>query len=176
MDLAVARLTIFNARRGGEPAKLELSEWMDADNGVWTKHAQHCEDLELDERLKSTKIAYQSGKGMKLVSLMIPEDTVSALRILANKEIREKSTIHNNNKYVFPSAKLSLDNANGWHSLRNVVKEVEVKHPERLTATKIRHRTSRTKIRTSAARSMHSKLSVFHCDCYMQNLIKGPRL
>ena len=29
----------------------------------------------------------------------------------------------------------------------------------------------RTKIRTSAARSMHSKLSVFHCDCYMQNLI-----
>ena len=33
----------------------------------------------------------------------------------------------------------------------------------------------RTKIRTSAARSMHSKLRVFHCDCYMQNLIKGPR-
>ena len=35
---------------------------------------------------------------------------------------------------------------------------------------------ARTKIRTSAARSMHSKLSVFHCDCYMQNLIKGPHL
>ena len=42
-------------------------------------------------------------------------------------------------------------------------------------ASSVRVTSSRTKIRTSAARSMHSKLSVFHCDCYMQNLIKGPR-
>jgi len=29
-DLAVSRLTLFNARRGGEPARLRISEWLDA--------------------------------------------------------------------------------------------------------------------------------------------------
>lgn len=34
-NLIVARLTLFNARRGGEPARLFLSEWEDALKGVW---------------------------------------------------------------------------------------------------------------------------------------------
>jgi len=34
-NLIVARLTLFNARRGGEPARLLLTEWDDALKGVW---------------------------------------------------------------------------------------------------------------------------------------------
>ena len=29
------RLTIFNARRGGEPARLLIEEWRDAENNTW---------------------------------------------------------------------------------------------------------------------------------------------
>ena len=34
-DCACARLTLINARRGGEPARLLLSDWNDAEQGVW---------------------------------------------------------------------------------------------------------------------------------------------
>ncbi|CAC5384346.1 unnamed protein product [Mytilus coruscus] len=34
-DVLVCRLTLFNAQRGGEPSRLLLSEWDDAENGVW---------------------------------------------------------------------------------------------------------------------------------------------
>lgn len=34
-DAVVCRLTMFNARRGGEPARLLLSEWEAGENGVW---------------------------------------------------------------------------------------------------------------------------------------------
>lgn len=34
-DAVSARSTLFNARRGGEPARLLSSEWKDAKTGVW---------------------------------------------------------------------------------------------------------------------------------------------
>ena len=34
-DLVVCRLTLFNARRGGEPSRLTLKEWADAEEGTW---------------------------------------------------------------------------------------------------------------------------------------------
>jgi hypothetical protein len=114
-DLVVSRLTIFNA---GEPARLELEEWGDAENGSWVNQTMlnSCED----ELVKSTKIAYQSGKGNKLVSAMIPDDTVAAIKLLVDPEIRKKASIHVDNKYVFPSTKSSLDHTDGWHSLHNL--------------------------------------------------------
>lgn len=34
-DLLVSRLTLFNARRGGEPARMTIQEWKDAENNSW---------------------------------------------------------------------------------------------------------------------------------------------
>lgn len=34
-DIACARLTLFNARRGGEPAQLQICHWVDSCNKVW---------------------------------------------------------------------------------------------------------------------------------------------
>ena len=34
-NLVCARLTMFNARRGGEPARMTLQEWLDADSEAW---------------------------------------------------------------------------------------------------------------------------------------------
>ncbi|GFO41298.1 histone-lysine N-methyltransferase setd8-a [Plakobranchus ocellatus] len=39
-NLIVSRLTIFNARRGGEPARLTVKEWNDAVNNVWIDQQQ----------------------------------------------------------------------------------------------------------------------------------------
>jgi hypothetical protein len=36
-DLTVSRLTLFNARRGGEPARMTISEWREAETNVWQK-------------------------------------------------------------------------------------------------------------------------------------------
>ena len=64
-NLVCARLTLFNARRGGEPPRLFLAEWEDADSSAWISqhHLSALED-EIDRKLaKNTKITYQSGKG-----------------------------------------------------------------------------------------------------------------
>ena len=64
-DLAVCRLTVFNAQRGGEPARLVISEWQDAENGSWLdpKRLQvAATDKELT-MFRNLKVRYQGGKG-----------------------------------------------------------------------------------------------------------------
>lgn len=39
-DLLVCRLTLFNARRGGEPCRLRLREWQDAVQNAWVDESQ----------------------------------------------------------------------------------------------------------------------------------------
>ena len=34
-DLTVCRLTLFNARRGGEPARMSINEWQEAEKCEW---------------------------------------------------------------------------------------------------------------------------------------------
>lgn len=43
-DLVVSRLTLFNARRGGEPSRLLLEEWNDALNDVWYNNTETVDD------------------------------------------------------------------------------------------------------------------------------------
>ena len=64
-NLVCARLTLFNARRGGEPPRLFLAEWEDADSSAWIlQHPLSALEDEIDRKLaKNTKITYQSGKG-----------------------------------------------------------------------------------------------------------------
>jgi len=74
-DLADCRLTLFNARRGGEPARLTLSNWIDARNGVWLSHDRLIEMADVDKQLFSDmKVMYQSGKGNHLVPVLVPAD------------------------------------------------------------------------------------------------------
>ena len=41
-SLVVSRLTLFNGRRGEEPARMLLSEWDDAKNGEWIRRHDVC--------------------------------------------------------------------------------------------------------------------------------------
>ena len=94
-DLVACRLTLFNARRGGEPSRLHLRELHEADAEAWIekRHMHQLQDPAEKALLKNTKIAYQSGKGTKrLVSILIPSDMVEAMRKLTDQELRKQGS------------------------------------------------------------------------------------
>ncbi|XP_057298490.1 uncharacterized protein LOC130629354 isoform X2 [Hydractinia symbiolongicarpus] len=144
-DASCARLTLFNARRGGEAARLLLSEWEDAKSDAWID-SQRVEAIEdpIEKKLMSTlKITYQMGKGnFKLVPVLIPEDVQKALIMLADKKIRKDVGISDQNKYLFPSTQGSECHASGWHVIQNLCSKLELKSSGTITATKQRHRVS----------------------------------
>ena len=89
------------------------------------------------------KITYMTGKGNNhLVPVLIPSDTLGGLEALSDPEIRKMSNVNLGNRYMFPSTQLSLDHVSGWHAIHRVCLDANVLHPERLTATKMRHRVS----------------------------------
>ncbi|GFR76745.1 histone-lysine N-methyltransferase SETD8-A [Elysia marginata] len=62
-NLTVCRLTMFNARRGGEPARLTIKEWDDAFAGAWVDPLGFSIQDPLEQALVSKyKLAYQAGK------------------------------------------------------------------------------------------------------------------
>ena len=139
--LVVCRITLFNARRGGEPARLLLKEWEEAKADAWIDPQRVCainDPLE-KQLLTSFKLAYQFGKGRKLVPLLIPVDCTAAIEKLV--EVREEF-VRDGNPYVFPFTQNSLDHASGWHCVHEVCVNAKITEPRRLTATKMRHRAS----------------------------------
>ena len=90
-DAACARLTIYNGRRGGEPARLFLYQWQEAVNGTWLRE-------ETRERYKNeietgNRITFQEGKGHMLVPVFIPPDVVPGMEFLSSELVRRDSTI-----------------------------------------------------------------------------------
>jgi hypothetical protein len=139
-DTVVCRLTLFNARRGGEPSRMTLEEWNDALTGVWVDPSKVVNVTDERERklLGEYKIAYiQASKVSKLVSLLIPEDCWKAMKILADPEIRQHAGINVKNKYVFPGVKNSLSHVTGWICVSNICKKAGLK--DCVTATNMRH-------------------------------------
>ena len=134
-DAACSRLTLFNARRGGEPARLTLKEYHNGLSNVWMNNHDN-EGAEL-------KVTYQPGKGAKhLVPVLFPEDTLSALQVLADPAVRSACGIREDNKYLFPATQLSESHVDGWTAINNISKAVGVVHIKTMTATCMRHRIS----------------------------------
>jgi len=145
-DLTVCRLTVFNARRGGEPARLVLSEWRDAEQDSWLdqRHVQSSSVKDVEQRMfKDLKITYQGGKGVNhLVPVLIPCDLVEAMRTLSDPSVRALADVHEANQYMFPSTQLASTHVAGWQAVHNICVSANVNEPHKLTATKMRHRVS----------------------------------
>lgn len=138
-----ARLTFFNGRRGGEPARLLLSDLDNAFSDAWIDNNFLKSLDELDRLLiKKLKVTYQSGKGNKLVPLLFPEDVISALKLLVDKGMRERCHVSKTNKFVFPSTKNSEAHISGWHCIHDICTELNLNSMSKITATKNRHRMS----------------------------------
>jgi len=143
-DLTVSRLTLFNARRGGEPSRMSLTEWDDADNSVWLDPLRQQAMTESEVSLfQGMKLTYQGGKGNNhLVPILIPHDTIHAMRTLSNKEVRVMSDVSGSNEYMFPCTQQSDTHVGGWHAVKRICVDAQIENHEMLTATKMRHRIS----------------------------------
>ena len=143
-DLTASRITLFNARRGGEPARLTISEWEEAANDSWlnTDYMKHIDDKE-KVLFKQMKVTFQTGKGNNhLVPVLIPIDSTQAMAKLADPKIRKNANVHPSNLYIFPCIQGSLNHMSGWHSVQRVCFEARVHEPAKMTATAFRHRAS----------------------------------
>lgn len=141
-DLLVCRLTLFNARRGGERSRLRLAEWKDAENNAWITTEEI--DNPLDKLLaKDLKVAYQTGKSNRhLVPVLMPQDTLMPLKKLADEDTRSMAGIAKENPYLFASTQNSDYHVSGWHAVHRVCDKLELTRGNLLTATKNRHRVS----------------------------------
>ena len=143
-NLVVARLTIFNARRGGEPARLTLREWKEAMEGSWIDpHLVDKIDNPTEKHLiQKLKLAYQSGKGSrKMVPVLITEDIVEPITRLLTE--RKRCNVPDDNTYLFPNTGQSNDHVSGYYCLKSVVDKCPgLKKPQLLIADKFRHRVS----------------------------------
>lgn len=141
--LIVCRLTVFNARRGGEPARLLLREWQDAEANVWISPEMVEQVIDpLEQALISEyKLAYQRGKGSrKMVPILIPSDILPGIRTLV--EHRSDSGVLEHNPYLFATTRSQDGHADGWQCINAACLKANVKDPSKLTATKMRHRAS----------------------------------
>ncbi|XP_011661625.2 uncharacterized protein LOC105437092 [Strongylocentrotus purpuratus] len=142
-DCVVTRLTLFNARRGGEPSRLHVSHWKDAKNGVWLDQQQLNNLDPIDRRLaQELKVGYQTGKGKHLVPILFPKDTHIALDQLISEDVRSAASVREDNTYLFPTTGTSDGHVSGWHALDNVCEKVHLENRRTITATKNRHRIS----------------------------------
>jgi hypothetical protein len=141
-NLIVARLTLSNARRVGEPASMLLINWTDAEKGAWID-PQLVDSVDTMDKylLDHFKLAYQTGKSNRLVPILIPEDTVRPLKILV--EMRHSCDVSPQNKYLFPSTKKSMEHAKGWNCIHDVTQLLaNLDRPDLLIADRFRHRAS----------------------------------
>ena len=143
-NVACTRLTLLNGRRGGEPARILLEDWKDGENNAWIDPQRVKELDELDRILvEKMKIVYMSGKGNNhLVPVLIPPDTIPALKKLASVSLRSISGVLPSNKFLFASTQSSESHVSGWHAVNFVVKSLDLKSSDDLIATKNRHRIS----------------------------------
>lgn len=141
-DSLCSRLTLFNARRGGEPARLKISNFKDALAKRWVHH-EDLDNLMDNERdlFKDMLIMYEPGKGNHLVPCLIPQDCVKGLHILCDPEVRARVKVPELNDYLFPN-KGSMGHVNGWNTTNKMCLDAGVSNPSLLTASKQRHRIS----------------------------------
>ncbi|XP_069108879.1 uncharacterized protein [Argopecten irradians] len=142
-DIMVCRLTLFNARRGGEPSRLLLREWKDAEKGEWISESavQSINDPLEKQLIGKFKIAFQSGKNLnQMVPLLIPNDCLEGLKKLADEELRTAAGVNPCNPFLFPNTMNSEKHIKGWHAVDSVCTRASIS--KTITATSMRHRAS----------------------------------
>ena len=139
------RLTLLNARRGGEPSRLLLEHLEEGLKDSWIHQSNLVELDPLEKKLlDQIKICYQSGKGGKrLVPLLLPNDTLKALEIIKNKYLRNQFKISPSNMFVFAPIntehKSKQSHLDGSSALKESLKDLQLSNASRINATANRH-------------------------------------
>ena len=119
---------MFNARRGGEPSHLKITDWLDRKKWISNKVIETLDDLE-KRVFEKMEVMYQSGKGNHLLPCLVPKDCVKAVNILCNPATRKNSNIFKENCYLFPTTKTVNMHVLGWSCTKFMCAEAKVTNP-----------------------------------------------
>ena len=99
-NIVCSRLTLFNARRGGEPSRMSIGQWSNRHQwlNVDTVAALSDEERTLFDDMQMT---YMTGKGNHVVPCLIPRDCVHAMDLLWSPDVRRAVHVDDNNKHIF---------------------------------------------------------------------------
>ena len=116
-DALVTRLTLFNARRGGEPSRMTINELQDALDDKWVDKTiidKITDDLD-KHLINKLKIAYiHSSKSNKVVPVIIPKNCIRGLKKLIDTEERKAAGVRPGNNFVFAHKQASESHVAGW--------------------------------------------------------------
>ena len=123
-NLVCSRLTLFNARRGGEPCRMVVTQWTNRKR--WLADAS-IQLLTPSERqlFSEMELLYGTGKGNHLVSCMVPRDCISAMEHLVTPELRQVAGVLETNTFIFPNM-ASNQHCGGWDALATVCKKAGI--------------------------------------------------
>lgn len=138
-SLVVARLTLFNARRGEEASRILLSEWEEAEKGARLPDNKVIKVTDHAEQYLSGKFmwAYLHGKGKKYVPILIPNDLLSAIQVIRSD--RHKFGVREDNPFLFATENDPSSYCAGWHAVAEVCGKTDIRMS---SETKMRHRLS----------------------------------
>ena len=74
--------------------------------------------------------------------MLLPPDSVDAMRKLASKDFRVTGGVSLTNNFLFASSHGSEEHVSGWHALNSICKRLSLHSSEHLIATNNRHRIS----------------------------------
>ena len=134
-QVVLARLTLLNARRGSEPARMLIKDFEERDSWIDTTK------LSSDDATVLVKysITFIIGKGATLVPVLIQKDCEKAMTILANEKNRTAAGVSEENLFMFAYTQMSEDGTTGYNEIMQVCHHISIPV---ITATSIRHRTS----------------------------------
>jgi len=92
------RITLYNARRGGEASRIQIDQWTNRQKWFNDEQLNNVRNRELFEKMQ---VVYGTGKGNHLISIIIPHDCVEAMNSLVDRDNREASGILATNNFIF---------------------------------------------------------------------------
>ena len=129
--VVLTRLTLLNARRGSEPARLLIKDFEDRNSWIEEGTATNLSN--------NYTIMFVMGKGAGLVPVVVPKDCERALELLVNSKNRSVAGVNQTNKFLFAYTKDSTDNITGYNEIMQICRKINIPV---ITATAIRHRSS----------------------------------
>jgi len=136
-EIVLARLVVFNKRRGGEPAKMILSQFVNRPDWRRTSNKELLNNLRPVERtlMKRLDLVQIPGKRNRRVPIIITPDVGDAMQLLVDN--RDHCGIPPQNLYFFASD--SLDgHLDAWLVLHSCAENAGVSKPRLITSRNLR--------------------------------------
>ena len=127
--VTVTRLTILNARRGSEPARMLLKDFNE-------RHSWISQGMSKELTAKYA-ITFIMGKGNTLVAILLPRECEKAMVMLADGANRALPGISPKNDFLFAYTHQLVDSSTGYNEIMDGIIDIPV-----ISATSVRHRSS----------------------------------